>query len=248
MEIWIYSILSVFIISIISFVGLISIPLDQKKLKKFMIYSVSFSAGALIGDAFLHLLPEIIEEVGFGLNVSLSILLGIIILFIIEKFVHWHHCHGDHSQKIKPFAIMNLVGDIVHNFMDGIIIGVSYLVSIPVGLTTTFAVALHEIPQEIGDFGVLVQGGLSKFKAVFFNFLSGLTAVIGVIVALLLTSFVEDITSFFVPLAVGYFIYISVADLIPELHKETRWDKSLWQLIFFLGGILVMLILKLWMN
>lgn len=242
-EVWIYSILSVLAVSLIAFVGLFTIY-RKDYLDKYLIYVISFAAGALIGDAFIHLLPEVIKETGFGLNVSLYVILGIIFMFIVEKFIHWHHCHHHYgSQKIKPYAIMNLIGDGVHNFIDGIIIGISYLVSIPVGIATTLAVSLHEIPQEIGDFGILLHGGFSKNKALLFNFLSALTAVLGVIVALLTASRIEGITTFLLPVAAGYFIYISLADLIPELHKETNWKKSTMQLAWFLLGVSVMIAL-----
>jgi len=243
-QVWTYSLVSVFLVSLIAFVGLITFY--KKDIDKYLVYMVSFAAGALLGGAFLHLLPEIVREVGFGLNISLYVLFGIVSMFIIEKFVHWHHCHqiDFHTKSdIKPYVFMNLIGDGVHNFVDGLIIGSSYLIAIPVGIASTVAVALHEVPQEIGDFGILVHGGFSKGKALFFNFLSALTAVLGVVVALLLASYVDGITTFLVPLAAGHFIYISVADLIPELHKETNWKKSVLQLFWFLLGIGIMVAL-----
>lgn len=205
---------------------------------------VSFSAGALFGDAFIHLLPEIIDEVGFGLEISIYVMFGIGFSFVIEKFIHWRHCHIPTSkQHIHPFAIMNLVGDSVHNFIDGLIIGASYLVSMQVGIATTLAVILHELPQEIGDFGVLLYGGFSKFKALFFNFITALTAVVGAIFALLISSYVENITVFLIPFAAGTFIYIAGSDLIPEIHKEVDVKKSLLQFIAIILGVAVMLAL-----
>ena len=144
-----------------------------------------------------------------------------------------------------PLALMNIVGDATHNFIDGLIIAGSYLVSIPVGIATTLAVIFHEIPQEIGDFGVLLHGGFSKQKALMFNFLSALTAILGAVVALLISSFVENITIFLAPFAAGIFIYIAGTDLIPELHKEVEVKKSFIQLLWFVLGIGVMLALLL---
>ncbi len=244
-QVWTYTVLSVLAISLIAFVGLFTISMKKDALNKILIYMVSFAAGALIGDAFIHLLPEVVEEVGFGLNISLYVLLGIVSMFIIEKFIHWHHCHIDSHDGLRPFAVTNLIGDGVHNFIDGVIIGASYLIAIPVGIATTIAVALHEIPQEIGDFGILLHGGFSRSKALFFNFLSAITAVVGAVVALLAASAVEGVTTFLVPLAAGHFIYIAVADLIPELHKELDWKKSLIQLIWFILGMVVMAALLL---
>jgi len=246
LDVWIYSLVSVLIVSLISFVGLLTLSIKVEKLKKILLYMVSFSAGALFGDAFIHLLPDVIEEVGFGLNISLYVMFGIGFSFVIEKFIHWRHCHIPTSDDhIHPFAMMNLLGDAVHNFIDGIIIGASYLASIPVGIATTIAVVLHELPQEIGDFGVLLHGGFSKSKALFFNFITALTAVAGAIVALLASFYVKDMTTFLVPFAAGTFIYIAGSDLIPEIHKEVEAKKSLFQFVAIVLGVSVMLLLLL---
>ena len=246
LDVWVYTLVSVLIVSLISFVGVLTFSIRAEKLKKILIYMVSFSAGALFGGAFIHLLPEVIGEVGFSLNISVYIMLGIGFSFIIEKFVHWRHCHLPITKThVHPFAIMNLVGDGVHNFIDGLIIGASYLVNIPVGIATTLAVILHEVPQEIGDFGVLLHGGFSKLKALFFNFITALTAVIGAIVALVMSSYVENITIFLIPFAAGTFIYIAGSDLIPEIHKEVEVKKSLLQFAAIVLGVLVMLFLLL---
>lgn len=204
---------------------------------------VSFSTGGLFGGAFIHLLPEITEQAGgFTIQISFYVLAGILFSFVVEKFIHWRHCHHpDHIHKdVHSFAYMNLFGDAVHNFIDGLIIGASYLVNIPVGIATTVAVILHEIPQEIGDFGVLLHGGFTKKKAIIFNFLTALTAVVGTIIALIIGQYSEHLTIFLVPFAAGSFIYIAGADLIPELHKETDTKKSLGQLFALLLGILVL--------
>ena len=244
--IWLYSLSSVFVISLISLIGVFTLKIKQDKLKTILIYLISFSAGALFGDAFIHLLPELIEEQGFTIISALSILFGILIFFILEKFVHWQHCHMPiSSHHVHPFAYMNLVGDALHNFIDGLVIAASYLVSIPVGLATTSAVLLHEIPQEIGDFGVMLHGGLSRTKALILNFLTALTAVLGVIIGLVLNNFIENIQMFILSIAIGGFIYIAGSDLIPELHKETDIKRSIIQIITFILGVLIMLSLLL---
>ena len=240
-QIWLYSLVSVFVVSLISLIGILTLSINVKKLRKFLIYMVSFSAGALLGDAFIHLLPEAVEEFGFGLNTSFYVLSGILVFFISEKIVKWRHCHMHyHDDHVHSFAVMNLIGDGFHNFIDGLIIAASYLVSIPVGIASTLAVAFHEIPQEIGDFGVLLHGGYSKKKALFFNFLTALTAVLGAVIALLMSNYFENITRFLIPFAAGGFIYIAGADLIPELHKEVKVRKSFLQLLSILLGMLVM--------
>ena len=245
-EVWLYSLASVFIISLISLVGVFTLGMNVDKLKKILIYLISFSAGALFGDAFIHLLPEVIKNYGFGVLSAIYILTGILIFFILEKFVHWQHCHMPITKThVHPFAYMNLVGDSLHNFIDGLIIAGSYLASIPVGIATTFAVVLHEIPQEIGDFGVLIHGGFKRGKAIMLNFLTALVAVIGTIVALVLGNYVSNIQQIIVPLAIGGFLYIAGSDLIPELHKETKILISVGQIIAFVFGILIMMALLL---
>jgi zinc and cadmium transporter len=240
---WIYALASVALVSIVSLVGILTLSVNAARLRSVLIYLVSFAAGALFGDAFFHLLPEAAEEAG-GLTLELSsaVLGGILLFFAVEKIIHWRHCHLPHDDHdhVHPFAMMNLVGDAVHNFIDGIIIGISYIVSIPVGVATTIAVVLHEIPQEIADFGVLLHGGFTKKKALFYNFLVSLSAVVGTILALILGTRVEGMAGVLVPLAAGGFIYIAGADLIPELHKEVEVKKSVMQFFVILLGFAVM--------
>jgi len=246
MSIVLYTLISVLVISLLAFIGIISLAVNTKRLKTVLIYFISFSAGALFGDAFIHLLPEIVESYGFSLTVSLGVLGGIVIFFVLEKIIHWQHCHLPITEEhVHPFAYMNLIGDALHNFIDGIIIAASYVISIPAGLATTLAVALHEIPQEIGDFGVLLYSGFSRSKALVLNFISALAAVLGAVLALWATTAVEQIEMLLVPIAVGGFIYIAGSDLIPELHKETRLRRSIMQIVAFLLGIGVMSILLL---
>lgn len=252
---WLYSITSVLVVSLISLVGLAAISIREDKLKKILIYLVSFSTGALLGDAFIHLIPEAVEESGeMTLTISIFVLAGILLAFVVEKFIYWHHCHHTHSPEclkehhtaqIQSSAKMNLVGDSVHNLIDGLIIGGSYLVSFPVGLATTLAVILHEIPQEIGDFGILLHGGYTRKRALFLNFVTALAAVAGAVVALLASQYIPHLTQFLIPFAAGGFIYIAGSDLMPEMHKETDSRKSFVQLITFVFGILIMMAMLL---
>lgn len=243
LEIWLYSLLSVFLVSCISLIGLFTLSIKENTLKKILLYFVSFSVGGMLGDAFIHLLPESIKF-NTELNLSFLILLGIITSFAVEKFVQWRHCHIPTSIKHPhPFAIMNIIGDSVHNFIDGLIIGVSYLTSIQIGIATTLAVMFHEIPQEMGDFSVLIYGGFKRNKALFLNFVTALTAVAGAIISLLIGSYFESLTNFLLPFAIGNFIYIASSDLIPELHKEIKPSKSFVQLLMLLFGIGIMYLL-----
>lgn len=245
-NIWLYAILSTFIISLVALIWIIFLWFHQEKLKKIVIYLVSFSAGALLGDVFIHLLPEMVEEGSFTIQSSLFILWWILFGLITEKIIHWNHCHMPITKNhVHHFAIMNLVGDFVHNIIDGLIIGASYMVSIPVGIATTIAVLLHEIPQEIWDFWVLIHWWMSKKKALSLNFFTGLSSIIWVIIALLINNYTNNITSFLIPFAAGSFIYIAGSDLIPELHKENKTWQALLQIFSFLIGIAVMMLLLL---
>ena len=214
--------------------------------KEILLFLVSLSAGSLFGGAFIHILPEIVEESGFTIMISLSVVLGIVIFFIIEKAIHWRHCHiptsKSHPHHLAP---MNLIGDGVHNFIDGLIIAASYLVDVHVGIATTIAVILHEVPQEIGDFGVLLHAGMKKKKALLFNFLSALLAVVGAIVGLIIGASSSAFAAVILPFAAGGFIYIAGSDLIPELHKECGPKDSILHFSALVLGVLLMLIVKL---
>lgn len=240
--VWIYTLLSVIVVSLVSLVGILTFSMNKKTLNKVLIFLVSLSAGVLIGDAFIHLIPEAAEE-GFTLNLSLLILGGITLFFILEKFIHWKHCHLHPSHDHKPsYVTMNLIGDAVHNFIDGLLIAGSFLVDIRLGLATTFAVILHEIPQEIGDFGVLLHGGLSKKKAIAFNIVTAMFAILGAIVALVMSSMIRFLPEYLIPLTAGGFIYIAASDLIPQIHhhKDKRISQSFLELLIFVLGIAMM--------
>jgi len=240
-QIWLYSLGSVLIVSLLSFFGAIILFIKQSILKRILLCLVSFSAGALLGSVFLHLLPELVNEGSFTLMSSVFILVGILLFFVLEKILHWRHCHLTATHEhTHPLAFMNLVGDAVHNFIDGALIAGSYLLSIPVGIATTVAVIFHEIPQEMGDFGVLLHAGMKPKKALLFNFLSALSAVLGVLVVLGLGISNQSLVQIVIPITIGGFLYIANSDLIPELHKETNFKKSIMQLVMFLAGIAIM--------
>ena len=213
---------------------------------------VSLSAGTLFGGAFLHLLPETVSELGFTLPVSLLVLGGIISFFILESMIHQHKCEIPHQHKYPlvhephkhSIGIMSLVGDGVHNFIDGLIIAVSYIISVPVGIATTIAVVLHEVPQELADFGVLLYAGYSKKRALLLNFFSATIAILGAVVGLILGSNGEKFALYILPFAAGSFLYIAAVNLIPELHKHCGFKDSLQHLIALLVGIGLMVGLK----
>ncbi len=247
----IYTLISVVIISLVSLIGIVSLLWKKKDADKILMLLVSLSAGTLFGSAFLHLLPEAVEQEGFGISISLLLLAGVLTFFLLEKFIHWHHCHiqGIQSGKLAyehishhptHLAPLNLMGDVIHNFLDGLIVAGSYLVSIPVGIATTVAVILHEVPQEIADFGVLLYSGLSKKKALLLNFLSATAAIVGAIVGLLLGDGSGSFVRFILPFAAGGFLYIAGSNLIPEMHKECGVKDSFWHFVALIAGIALM--------
>jgi len=244
--------LSTFLISLIAFVGVLTLFLRESLLNKTLLFLVAFSAGALLGGAFLHLLPEAILKIGVAsttiLNLFLYLLLGFCIFFILEQFIRWHHHHAiKHNKKckIEPFSYMILIGDGVHNFIDGLVIAASFIVSFPVGIVTALAIALHEIPQELGDFGVLVYGGFGKVRALCLNFVSALTAILGGVVGYTLSVYIGGSIIFLLPFAAGNFIYIASSDLIPEIKHKENFKLSVMQFFAFLVGIGIMLATKL---
>lgn len=224
---------STIIISLISFVGILTLLIKKNFLQKILLVLVALSAGSLLGSAFLHLIPESIEKTSYTF---ILVIAGFLVFFLIEKFLHWQHCHEEHCE-VHTFAYMNLVGDFFHNFLDGLIIAGSFIISTPLGLATSLAIIIHEIPQEIGDFGVLIYGGFSRRKAVLLNFLIALTAVFGGVIGFFLSSASETFLSIIPAIAAGGFIYIAASDLIPELKDK---PNSLLNILIFILGILIM--------
>jgi zinc and cadmium transporter len=240
-----YAALSILIVSSISLIGVTVLSVREHLIRKYVFLFVSLAIGALLGDAFLHLIPEAVEELGSLTSAGAAIIAGIILFFIIEKLLHWHHHGLDADAHVAPVGKLMLISDGFHNFIDGIIIGLSYLVSTEVGIATTIAVLLHEIPQEIGDFGVLVHAGYSKTRALFWNFISALTAFLGLGAVMLLGTITETLTVWMLPIAAGGFLYIAVADLIPELYKHNSKGNILLQGLIVALGVLIMAALLL---
>lgn len=241
---WLYTLISVFIVSGISLIGILFVSTNHTRLSQILLLLVSFAAGALLGDAFIHLIPEAFEELGLSLKSSVYIILGILIFFILEKFLRWRHCHIPTSKEHPhPVAIMNLIGDLIHNLIDGMIIGASYSVNFSIGLATTIAVVLHEIPQEIGDFGILVYAGYTAKKALLLNFFSALSAIVGAIISLVIGPQVKGYSITLLPITAGGFIYIAGSDLIPELQGCETLSGSLLQLMAMSLGVILIALL-----
>jgi len=233
-----YGLIATVIVSLISLIGVFTLALNEKKMRNILLLLVAISAGALIGGAFLHLIPESVENLGIE-NVGIGVIIGFVIFFILERGLHWHHCHKGNCD-VHMFTYMSLVGDSIHNFIDGLVIMGAFMTDFSLGIVTTLAVIAHEIPQELGDFGVLIYGGFSRTKALLFNFLTALTAVLGALIGYLIAGVSDSFIPWLIPIAAGGFIYIGASDLVPELHKEPNTKKAMISFIFFCIGILAM--------
>jgi len=242
MHILSWIILASVVTSLISLIGIFTLSLKDKFLEKILLILVGLSAGALLGGAFLHLIPEAVGSISIEL-VSIWVIVGFGLFFLVERFLHWHHCHKGKCEEHRLHK-MNLIGDSVHNLIDGAVIAISFLVNVPFGIITTLAIIAHEVPQEISDFGVLIYGGFSKAKALFFNFVTASLAIVGALFGYFLSSTIEGLIPYILSFAAGGFIYIAATDLVPEIHKESDSRKSLWSFILFIVGILLMVGIK----
>ncbi|MDD5163107.1 MAG: ZIP family metal transporter [Candidatus ainarchaeum sp.] len=234
-------ILATIIDSLVGLAGIFSLWLSKKNLEKILFALVGFSAGALLSGAFFHLLAESIEPLGTTIAFA-SLFFGFILFFLIERVLHWHHCHEGKCET-HPLTYLILLGDGIHNFIDGLVIAASFLVGIEFGTITTMAIIAHEVPQELGNFGVLIYGGFSRVKALAFSFLSQATCVAGGLVGFLLAA-QTGFSNYLLPFAAGGFIYIAASDLIPELHKETETKKVIFSFAFFIIGVVFLYIMK----
>ncbi len=231
-------IVATFLITLCVWVAVLFMFFKKDSLNKIIVFLVALSAGALMGGAFLHLLPEAADII------NINLLFGIFLLsfsgfFLIEKLLHWRHCHKENC-AIHTFGYMNLVGDSIHNFIDGLVIASTFMIDFKLGVATTLAVAIHEIPQEIGDFGVLICAGLKNKTALLVNYAVAFTVVLGGIVGYFSFSYLQNILPYLLPFAAGGFVYIAASDLLPEIRKESNLKKSMASFSVFLAGIMLM--------
>lgn len=220
------------LMALIALVGSISLVLPARVLERLLLPLVALAAGTLLGGAFFHMIPAAIRTLGNGLSVYVWILAGFVTFFAFEQFLHWHHCHrplGEH----RPLTYLVLIADGLHNFIGGLAVAGAFLIDIEVGITAWLAAAAHEIPQELGDFGILVHGGWKPRRALLFNLLSALTFLAGGLIAYATSSAVD--VSFLLPFAAGNFIYIAAADLIPEVRGN---ESAKINVIHFLALLL----------
>ena len=231
--------LSLIIISALSFTGVLALAFNKNLLRKVLTTLTSFAAGALLAVAFFHLMPEAFQILGE--KVFTTVLLGLIVFFILERIIHWHHCH-DENCEFHAEHYLNLIGDGFHNFLDGGIIAAAYLVNIQAGIAATIAIAAHEIPQEIGDFAILVHGGFSEKKALLFNFLTACTAILGGLMTVYLSQLFNSLAPILISISAGGFIYIATADLLPTIAKERNRKRMLLHSLSFFIGIIILFI------
>lgn len=253
-SIWLYSILASFLVCVIALVGAFALFVKQEKLKNSIQFLVSLAVGVLLGDAFLHLIPDAYVRIGDLQQVLLFTIGGIILFFFLEKVVRWRHSHEvlpiTQNTTAEPTAMakMNLIGDAIHNFVDGTLIAGSFMVDIKLGITTFIAIVIHEIPQELGDIGTLIHGGYTPKKAVWYNFLCSLTCPLGAIFVLLLGSMMDVPVAYLLPIAAGGFIYIASSDLIPVLHTTSVFSKPIVQGVAICFGVASMLFINVLEN
>lgn len=243
-RIWIFIFISVFGISIVSLIGVIFLYFKKHFLNRLLHILISLAAGGMIGAAVWHLIPESVEM----LNLTATIFftgIGIALFFILERILHWNHDHSINISSIKIFGPLNLLADLLHNFLDGILIAASFLSGVKVGLVTTLVVLMHEIPQEVGDFGVLVKAGYKPSRALVLNFVSACSAFLGAFVVFFFGSLAENIETYIVPIAAGGFIYLAVIDLFPEIYRKEEDKSQIVSSVFILIGFALVFFLTL---
>jgi len=230
-------VLSGLLMSALALVGSVTLLLTEATLRKILLPLVSFAAGSLIGGALFHMIPA--SLVGMRALSALGwVAIGFAAFLALEQVLHWHHCHRASAECRQPLTYLILIGDGLHNLLGGLAIGGVFLLDTRLGIAAWIAAAAHEIPQELGDFGVLVHGGWPRSRALLFNVLSGLAFLVGGLVAYAASSRID--VAWLVPLAAGNFLYIGASDLVPEVNKAHSLRTSMWHLVCFAGGLLLL--------
>jgi zinc and cadmium transporter len=238
--------LSGLLMSALALVGSVTLLLRESTLQRITSPLVAFSAGSLLGGAFFHMIPASVSSSAGGIGAYAWILVGFLTFFAVEQFLHWHHCHRDFSDCKQPFGYLILFGDGLHNFIGGVAVAGTFMIDIQLGIATWLAAAAHEVPQEFGDFAVLIRSGWSKSRALALNVVSALTFPLGGLLAYL-ASFQFDV-AFLVPFAAGNFIYIAASDLVPEVNKHRELGANIIHFVAFLAGILLLLLIRMAMG
>lgn len=225
--------------SALALVGVVTLLMPAERLERLLMPMVGLAAGSLLGGAFFHMLPESVEALGNGTGVYLSLVTGFMVFFGLEQFLHWHHCHRSEHSEHRPLGHLILLADGLHNFIGGLAVGGAFVVDVRVGIVTWLVAAAHEVPQELGDFGVLVHSGWRRQSALAWNLASALTFLLGALLAYAVAEHVE--VGYLLPFAAGNFVYIAAADLLPEIKIENRARDKLVTTASFTSGLLVLL-------
>lgn len=235
---WIPALFAVTCVSFLSLIGAAFLLFQRPILTRIMPTLLAFSSGVLLGSAFFDLIPESTELLSD--HSYLFVVAGIVSFFALEKLMQWHHhTDGDHPEDTKTPGYLSLIGDAIHNFVDGVIIGGAFLASPALGVTATIAVIAHEIPHELADFTILLHSGFSNTKALWYNFLSAATAILGTLLVLSVSTAAHSIIPYLIPFGAGNFLYIAMSDLIPQLHQKGSWRSTLTHIVVLILGATV---------
>jgi zinc and cadmium transporter len=219
----------------IAMIGSLTLLMTPTTLARLLLPLVAWAAGSLIGGAFFHMIPAALEAMESSLDTSIAVVAGFLVFFMLEQLLHWHHCQRAQADAKEPLTYLVLIGDGLHNFLGGVAIAGTFLIDIRLGITAWLAAAAHEVPQELGDLGVLVYGGWSRSRALLLNALSATTFLIGGLLTYWLSFRIN--VSWLIPFAAGNFIYIGASDLIPEVNKHRSVRLSLVHLLAFIMGL-----------
>jgi len=225
--------------SSLALVGMVTVFMPPARLERIVLPIVGLAAGSLLGGATFHMLPESIDAIGNRLSVYVAFVAGFVVVFVLEQFLHWHHCHRANHTTHRPLGYLILMADGLHNFIGGLAVGGAFVVDIRVGIVAWLVAAAHEVPQELGDFGVLMHSGWQRRSALIWNFASALTFLLGSLVAYAMAEHIE--VAYLLPFAAGNFVYIAAADLLPEIAAEEHTRDKIETTAAFVAGLAILL-------
>ncbi|MCL1868041.1 MAG: ZIP family metal transporter [Paludibacter sp.] len=237
--IWVATLVSTLLVSLVSFVGVFLLSIKGRTFSRLLLWLICFAAGALLGNIFFHLIPETYHNVSNLTLASCLLVGGFLFFLLIDRFLQ-NRVHSAENQNVSTYGYLCLYSDAVHNFTDGVLIAIAFMTSFQAGMAVTFAILLHEIPQEFGDFGILVKAGFSRSKALIYNFLSACTAIFGALLTLWIGKVMQNFSTYILPIAAGGFLYIATVGLLPEIFRSSTRKNFVFCLIFICLGLLTM--------
>lgn len=243
-EAFLWFLLSGVLMVAVALVGGVTLALSDAQFGRLRLPLVSFSAGSLLGGAFFHMLPAAVDALGNRLSLYAVLLAGFSLFFLLEQLLHWHHCHREQTDCRQPVGTLMLLGDAVHNALGGLAIAGSFLIDVRLGFAAWLAALAHEIPQELGEYGVLVHGGWSRSRALLMNAAAALPFPLVGSLAFAVSGELD--TSWLVPFAAGNFVYIAASDLVPEVNRHHGWQRNAQHVGAFLAGMALLLTVRGW--